>query len=100
MKAAREYPRVLVTAKGALWVEAGHPWVYDSDVAAEPDECENGALVDVLSEKGKYLGTGFLSRASRLRVRIVSRNANDRFDDAFWRRRIRYAWDYRSEERR
>ena len=95
MKAAREYPRLLVTAKGALWVEAGHPWVYDSDVAAEPDECENGALVDVLSEKGKYLGTGFLSRASRLRVRIVSRNANDRFDDAFWRRRIRYAWDYR-----
>ena len=95
MKAAREYPRVLVTAKGARWIEAGHPWVYDSDVAAEPGGCENGALVDVLSEKGKYLGTGFLSRASRLRVRIVSRNANDRFDDAFWRRRIRYAWDYR-----
>ena len=97
MKAAREYPRVLVTAKGARWVESGHPWVYDSDIARAPDEsaCENGALVDVASEKGKYLGTGFLSRESRLRVRIVSRNANDRFDEAFWRRRIRYAWDYR-----
>ena len=97
MKSAREYPRVLVTAKGARWVENGHPWVYDSDIAREPDEsaCENGALVDVASEKGKYLGTGFLSRESRLRVRIVSRNANDRFDEAFWRRRIRYAWDYR-----
>ena len=37
------------------------PRVYDSDVAREPDEseCENGALVDVVSEKGKYLGTGF-----------------------------------------
>ena len=97
MKAAREYPRVLVTAKGARWVESGHPWVYDSDIARAPDEsaCENGALVDVASEKGKYFGTGFLSRESRLRVRIVSRNANDRFDEAFWRRRIRYAWDYR-----
>lgn len=63
----------------------------------EPDEseCENGALVDVVSEKGKYLGTGFLSRLSKLRVRIVSRNANDRFDENFWRRRVRYAWDYR-----
>ena len=28
-------------------------------------------------------------------MRIVSRNANDRFDENFWRRRVRYAWDYR-----
>ena len=97
MKAARDYPILTVTAKGTRWLESGHPWVYDSDVAREPDEseCENGALVDVVSEKGKYLGTGFLSRLSKLRVRIVSRNANDRFDENFWRRRVRYAWDYR-----
>ena len=97
MKAAREYPILTVTAKGTRWLESGHPWVYDSDIAREPDEseCENGALVDVVSEKGKYLGTGFLSRLSKLRVRIVSRNANDRFDENFWRRRVRYAWDYR-----
>ena len=96
MKAARDYPILTVTAKGTRWLESGHPWVYDSDVAREPDEseCENGALVDVVSEKGKYLGTGFLSRLSKLRVRIVSRNANDRFDENFWRRRVRYAWDY------
>lgn len=25
----------------------------------------------------------------------MSRNANDDFSDAFWERRIRYAWDYR-----
>ena len=97
MKAAREYPILTVTAKGTRWLESGHPWVYDSDVAREPDESEreNGALVDVVSEKGKYLGTGFLSRLSKLRVRIVSRNANDRFDRAFWARRVQYAWDYR-----
>lgn len=34
MKAAREYPIVTVTAKGTRWLESGHPWVYDSDVAA------------------------------------------------------------------
>lgn len=28
-------------------------------------------------------------------MRIVSRNANDRFDDAFWQRRVKYALDYR-----
>ena len=97
MKAERNYPRYTVTAKAEAAILRGHPWVYDSDVAREPEEseCENGALVDVVSEKGKYLGTGFLSRLSKLRVRIVSRNANDRFDESFWRRRVRYAWDYR-----
>ncbi|MGN0978333.1 MAG: class I SAM-dependent rRNA methyltransferase, partial [Faecousia sp.] len=50
---------------------------------------------DAVSEKGKYLGTGFVSRNSKIRLRLVSRNANDRFDEAFWRRRIQYAWDYR-----
>ena len=46
MKAARDYPILTVTAKGTRWLESGHPWVYDSDVAREPDEseCENGAL--------------------------------------------------------
>ena len=48
-----------------------------------------------MSEKGKYLGTGFVSRESKIRLRLLSRNANDRFDEAFWRRRVQYAWDYR-----
>ena len=93
----RAYPVYTVNKHAEGLLVGGHPWVYDSDVAREPDEseCENGALVDVVSEKGKYLGTGFLSRLSKLRVRIVSRNANDRFDENFWRRRVRYAWDYR-----
>ncbi len=26
---------------------------------------------------------------------MISRNANDTFNEAFWRRRLQYAWDYR-----
>ena len=95
MKADRAYPRFVVSAKGTRWVEGGHPWVYAEELLREEGSCENGALADAVSEKGKYLGTGFVSRESKIRLRLVSRNANDRFDDEFWRRRIRYAWDYR-----
>ena len=28
-------------------------------------------------------------------MRLLSRNANDRFDEAFWRRKLQWAWDYR-----
>ncbi len=95
MKAERGFPRFIISPKGTRWVEQGHPWIYADEVIREEGTCENGALVDAVSEKGKYLGTGFLSRESKIRIRLLSRNANDRFDEAFWRRRIQYAWDYR-----
>ena len=95
MKAQRDYPRFIITAKGSRWVEQGHPWIYADEVIEEQGTAENGGLADAVSEKGKYLGTGFVSRESKIRLRLLSRNANDRFDEAFWRRRIQYAWDYR-----
>ena len=95
MKAERNFPKFIITAKGTKWVEQGHPWIYAAEVVREEGGCENGGLADAVSEKGKYLGTGFVSRESKIRLRLISRNANDRFDEAFWRRRIQYAWDYR-----
>ena len=95
MKAQRDYPRFIITAKGSRWVEQGHPWIYADEVIEEQGAAENGGLADAVSEKGKYLGTGFVSRESKIRLRLLSRNANDRFDEAFWRRRVQYAWDYR-----
>ena len=95
MKSQREFPRLVISPKGTRWVEQGHPWIYEAEVVSDGEDAENGVLVDAVSEKGKYLGTGFLSRKSKIRVRLISRNANDRFDAAFWKRRIKYAWDYR-----
>ncbi len=64
----------------------GHPWVYENDILRSPEaEPENGTLADVVSTKGAYLGTGFVSLKSKIRVRLISRNANDTFDAAFWR---------------
>lgn len=95
MKQQREYPRFIISAKGVRWLESGHPWVYEAEVLGEEGQAENGGLADAVSEKGKYLGTGFVSRQSKIRLRLISRNANDRFDAAFWKRRLQYAWDYR-----
>lgn len=96
MKAERPYPAYTVTPKAEAAILKGHPWVYADEITAAPDPApENGAVVDVLSRKGRYLGSGLLSEASKIRVRLLSRNANDRFDEDFWRRRIEYAWAYR-----
>ena len=95
MKLTRDYPLFTVTKKGTRWIEQGHPWVYAEEILSKSAEPENGALADAVSESGKYLGTGLYSRESKIGLRLISRNANDTFDAAFWRRRIRYAWDYR-----
>ena len=95
MKAERSYPRFTVTPKAERAIHRGHPWVYDAEVLAIEGTPENGKLVDIVGKKGQYLGTGFLSEQSRIRVRLISRNANDRFDGAFWERKLRWAWEYR-----
>lgn len=95
MKTKRDFPAVLISPKGRAFLERGHVWVYDAEIRSAPPSLANGALVDVLSENGRYLGTGIYSEKSKIRVRLLSRSANDRFDDAFFERQIRYAWEYR-----
>ena len=95
MKTERSYPRYTVTPKAAAALLRGHPWVYDTEILSAEGTAENGGLVDIMGKKGQYLGTGFLSEQSKIRVRVISRNANDRFDEAFWHRKLQWAWDYR-----
>lgn len=95
MKQSRAFPVLRISPKAELSVRNGHPWIYDTEILDVSGACENGGLVDVASKKGRYLGTGFLSETSKIRVRLISRNPNDRFDEAFYERRLSYAWEYR-----
>lgn len=95
MKAQRNFAKATITPKGERALEGGHPWVYDAEVLGIEGAYENGGLVDVISVKGKYLGTGFLSETSKIRIRVISHNANDKFDTAFFKRRLQHAWNHR-----
>lgn len=95
MRAERGYPLCTITPKAEASILRGHPWVYDAEILSLDGEPDNGAVVDVVSRKGRYLGTGFYSEHSKIRVRLLSRNTNDRFDEAFWRRKLQWAWEYR-----
>ena len=95
MKTKREFPQVIVSKKGERWSDSGHPWIYESDVIEINGVYHDGDLVDVISISSKYLGTGFLSLNSKIRVRLISRDASSQYDEDFFRRRIEYAVDYR-----
>ena len=91
----RPYPQLTVTPKAERAIRAGHPWVYGAEVTAVTGSYAGGDIVDVLSPKGRWLGAGFVNDTSKIRVRLLSRNPNDRFDGAFWARRVAWAVDYR-----
>lgn len=91
----RNYPILTVTEKGEDFLRGGHVWVFADEVTHITGTPEDGSLADVYSKKGRYLGTGFYNSNSKIRVRIISKNANDRFDTAFWERKLRWAIDYR-----
>ncbi len=95
MKSDRPYPFVTIDARGAKRAQQGHPWVFDNEITTQEGTPEDGALCDVRSPKGRYLGTGTYNSHSKIRVRLLSQNANDKFDQAFFARRAQYAWDYR-----
>ena len=92
---ARNLTKVFVTPKGEKFIKGGHLWVFSEEVTEILGEYENGDVVDVYSVKNRYLGSGYINDNSKIRVRIISRNANDKFDAAFYERRIKYAVEYR-----
>lgn len=95
MKAERGYPIAVISEKAEKSIRSGHVWVFGEEVKELIGNAQDGELVDVVSRKGSFLGTGFFNSNSKIRVRILSKNANDKFDKAFFERRLRYCFEYR-----
>ncbi len=91
----RDLTKVVVNKKASAAAIGGHPWIYGAEVVEIAGSYKNGDVVDVYNEKNRYLGSGFINDNSKILVRLLSSNANDRFDEAFFARRIAYSVDYR-----
>ncbi len=70
-----------------------HPWIFSGAVAYEPDE-EPGALVDVYSAEGDFLGRGAYNPFSQIRVRVFTFEDED-IDENFFVKRLTEAKHYR-----
>src|SRR3989440_909777 len=76
---------VKVTARGAERWKQGHPWIYRSDVAAEPEKTPG--IVSVTDRRGKFLGRALYSPSSEIRLRLLTR-ADEPIDSRWWMQRI------------
>ena len=86
-------PPVKVTARGAERWKQGHPWIYRSDVAEEPEKTPG--IVPVTDRKGRFLGKALYSPASEIRLRLLAR-ADEPIDATWWTKQIGNAAERRA----
>jgi len=90
---SQELPAVKVSRKGANRLTDGHVWVYRSDILAA-DGIAPGALIEVVDERGKFLGMALYSSASQIAIRMIAKETVKDLDSLL-RKRIREAIAYR-----
>lgn len=78
-------------------LKAGGMWVYDNEIAAIDGTFENGDIVDIHDFDGFPMGRGFINEASKIRIRLLTRNVKQAIDRDFIRMRVKNAWDYRKK---
>jgi 23S rRNA (cytosine1962-C5)-methyltransferase len=86
-------PTVRISRKGADRLDSGHLWVFASDIL-DASAAKAGDSVRVIDPKGRQLGVGHYSSTSQIVVRSLSPHFEE-IDEAFLKRRIEAAYEYR-----
>jgi len=99
----RAAARVVLRPRKALPFYGRHPWVRESAVhRVEPTSASgehfldlDGQVVDLVSDKGKFIARGFYNSQSRIRVRLYCWSPLVALDEALFRQRIASAIELR-----
>ena len=86
---------VVISEDGANWLRKGQMWMYRNNLVSMDETVNNGDVVDVKSESGEYLGSGFVSKESHVVVHLMTKDPNEEIDREFFRSRIQFAYDFR-----
>jgi len=89
------YPETVISGIGAQYLDQGQMWMYRNNLVRADEKAEDGGIVRVVTEDGRYLGTGFYSDCSHVAVRLLTTDPSEQIDEDFFRRRIQFACDYR-----
>ena len=92
-------PESIVTLKKGEGREFGQGglWIYDNEIDTIAGTFKNGDIVAVHAFNGYMLGRGYINQNSKIRIRMMTRNANQFIDDEFIYNRVKAAWDYRKD---
>ncbi|GAA0875305.1 class I SAM-dependent rRNA methyltransferase [Wandonia haliotis] len=67
-----------------------HPWIFSGAVKTITSAYEDGDIVEVLNEKGRFLAKGHYQNGT-ITVRVLSFLEEEEIDSDFWKRRVELA---------
>ena len=70
-------------------VKAGGAWIFDNEIESIMGHFENGDVVLVRDFDGYPLGKGFINQNSKIRIRMLTRRADQPIDRQFLRMRVK-----------
>ena len=76
-------------------IKAGGAWIFDNEIDTITGRFKNGEVVTVHDFDGYPMGKGFINQNSKIRVRMMTRKADQEIDSAFLKMRVKKAWEYR-----
>ena len=82
---------------GARALKAGGQWIFDNEIDHFEGHFVDGDILTVHDFDGFVLGRGFVNRASKLCIRMLSRRKDQAVTPAFLADRVRAAWEYRKK---
>ncbi|GAA4706156.1 class I SAM-dependent rRNA methyltransferase [Brevibacillus fulvus] len=88
--------KVLLNKSRKKRLEAGHPWVFQSEVQEIQGEYQPGEIVDIVNHQGHFLAKGYINPASQIIVRILSYDQKEEIDQQFFTKRVREAFGFRT----
>lgn len=78
-------------------LQAGGMWVFDNEIERISGDFKNGDMIQIQAFNGYPLGRGFINLHSKIRIRLMTRHANQVIDDSFLKMRVQNAWEYRKK---
>ena len=73
-------------------IKAGGAWIFDNEIDTITGTFTNGDIVAVHDFDGYPMGRGFINQNSKIRIRMMTRKADQLIDDNFLRMRVQNAW--------
>ena len=76
-------------------IKAGGAWIFNNEIDTITGTFKNGEIVNVHDFDGYQMGRGYINQNSKIRVRMLTRKADQAIDPEFLQMRVQNAWEYR-----
>src|SRR5438132_14113310 len=67
---------------------SSHPWIFQKMVEKPAKRIPGGSVVDIVDRENQWVGRGFYNGHSRIALRVLTNDAAEPIDAAFFARRL------------